>query len=129
MMMTEGKTSPHLLLIEDDAAIRRGLQLLLQGQGFEVHSFANAAAALADRASFSASHVVIDYAMPHCDGIEALGALRDAGWRGVAVLITAFFSSALRGEAMAAGFAEVLPKPFRDDILLDALSPSRAGHA
>lgn len=126
-MIMQGKTAPHLLLIEDDAAVRRGLQLLLQGQGYQVHSFANAAAALADRASWAATHVVIDFAMPHCDGIEALRALRADGWRGVAVLITAFFSNALRGRAMAEGFVAVLPKPFRDDVLLDALSGSHAG--
>ena len=121
-MNPKGKAPPHLLLIEDDAAVRRGLQLLLQGQGYQVHSFASAEMALADRGSLAATHAVIDFAMPRCDGIDALKALRDAGWRGIAVLITGFFSDALRGRALAAGFAAVLPKPFRDDTLLDALA-------
>jgi CheY-like chemotaxis protein len=121
-MNSHSPSAPHLLLIEDDAGVRRSLQLLLQGQGYQVHSFANAASALTDSASMTATHLVVDFAMPDCDGVEALRALRAAGWRGIAVLITAFYSDALRSEALQAGFTAVLSKPFRDDVLLDALS-------
>jgi len=113
---------PHLLLIEDDASVRRGLQLLLQGKGYQVHSFASAAMALVDPASVETSHVVVDYSMPDCDGVQALRSLLARGWHGVAILITAFFSDALQAEAIAAGFAAVLPKPFRDDSLLEQLA-------
>lgn len=121
-MTSRKQNLPQLLLIEDDAALRRGLQLLLQGQGYQVLSFASAGAALADPASVEATHVVVDYSIPHCDGIEALRTLQSRGWHGVAVLITAFFSDALREEAISAGFVEVLPKPFRNDILLEELA-------
>ncbi|UIJ46319.1 response regulator [Sphingomonas cannabina] len=121
-MTPENAPVRHLVLIEDDAAVRRALQLLLRGQGYEVYSFSEAAPALADAALSGASHVVIDYALPSTDGIAVLRALRASGWRGVAVLITAFYSHALQLQAKAAGFAAVLAKPFRDDALIDALA-------
>lgn len=110
-----------LLLVEDDDGVRRGLQLLLQGQGFDVHSFASARAALADFAIPAAHYLVADYVLADSDGIALLTALRGRGWRGTAVLITAFASADLRANASAAGFAAMLDKPFRDDDLLRAL--------
>lgn len=121
-MLLSRKENLPLLLIEDNAAVRRGLQLLLQGKGYQVHSFANAVTALADPASVETAHVVVEYSMPDCDGIAALQTLRARGWQGIAILITAFFSEALQAEAVLAGFAAVLPKPFRDDSLLDVLA-------
>ncbi len=122
MTSSRKKNMPPLLLIEDDASVRRGLQLMLQGAGYQVLSFASAAAALADPASLDATHLVVDYTMPYCDGLESLRTLQDRGWDGVAVLITAHFSESLRSEAISAGFVEVLPKPFRDDALLEELA-------
>jgi CheY-like chemotaxis protein len=116
------KNLPKLLLIDDDAFVRRDLQLMLQGKGYQVLSFASASLALADPASAEIAHVVVDYSMPSCDGIEALRTLQARGWRGVAVLITASFSTPLREQAIAAGFAEVLSKPIRNDALLEELA-------
>lgn len=114
-------TRPSLLLVEDDSAVRRGLQLLLQGQGFDVRAFASSRTALADAMLAEAQFLVIDYRLADMDGVAMLRALREQGWNGVAVLITAFPSHALCEAASAAGFAAVLDKPFRDDDLLRAL--------
>jgi len=116
----------HLLLIEDDAGVRRSLQLLLRGQGFDVQSFATAAPALAEPSSQRATHVVIDYALPDNDGVAVLRELRARGWSGCAVLITAFYSEELKSRAEAAGFAAIIAKPFRDSILIDALTRGAA---
>lgn len=121
-MPSRRESQPQLLLIESEAPVRRGLQLLLQGKGYQVLSFASASAALADQASVESPYVVVDYSMPYCDGIEALQTLKARGWRGVAVLITAFFSETLRAQAISAGFAELLSKPFSDEALLEELA-------
>jgi DNA-binding NtrC family response regulator len=110
-----------LLLVEDDDGVRRGLQLLLQGQGFDVHSFASARAALADAAISSARYLVADYVLADSDGVTLLKDLRARDWAGTAVLITAFASPDLRAAALASGYAAMLDKPFRDDDLLRAL--------
>ncbi len=120
-MSSRRESLPQLLLIESEAPIRRRLQLLLQGKGYQVLSFASASTALADPVSTQAPYVVVDYALPYCDGIEALHRLKGMGWQGVAVLITAFFSETLRAQAISAGFVEVLSKPFSDDALMEEL--------
>jgi len=115
------ETKARLLLIEDDAGVRRSLQLLLQGERFEVHAFASARPALAEMAFWQPSHAVIDYRLPDGDGIQALRALQAIGWNGTAVLITAFDTQDLRKTAVDAGFSAVLSKPFADSRLVETL--------
>ena len=113
--------APRLLLVEDDDAARRKLQLLLTGQGYQVQAFSRAALALADPAAIMASHLVIDHDLPEADGMQALRVLQSHGWKGCAVLVTATYSRQLRDTALGAGFAALLPKPVRGADLLDAL--------
>lgn len=123
--MTTGAANPRVggevILIEDDDALRRSLQLLLIGQGYDVLAFSQPTAAIASPASLKAARLLIDYVLPRQDGIETLRMLRAMGWMGRAILITAFHSPELQHAAAEAGFAAVLSKPFRTDDLSHAL--------
>jgi len=114
-------SAPRLLLVEGNDALRRALQLLLTGQGYQVHAFSRAVLALADPLAITASHLVIDYDLPEADGIDALNLLQLHGWKGRAVLITVSYSQRLRDAALRAGFAATLPKPFPDANLIEAV--------
>lgn len=113
---------PRLLLVEDDAGVRRSLQLLLQAKGFDVRAYATGAALLADPSSDDARCIVADYSMDDIDGLEVLSRLRARGWKGPAVLITAYPSPALEERARAEGFNLVLEKPFRDHMLVETVT-------
>ncbi|MEI9928825.1 MAG: response regulator [Sphingomonas sp.] len=112
---------PRLLLIEDDDTVRRSLQMLLQGQGFDVRSFASAAPALRDTPE-SARVLVADYRLPDGDGLVVVRRLRERGWAGRAILITGHGSPALTEAAHAAGFDVILDKPLRQHELLSAIA-------
>ena len=114
----------HVILVEDDDALRRSLQLLITGQGYEVIAFSNPKAAVSSPAASSASCLVIDYLLPQYDGIEALRLFRSGGASGRAILITAYHTPELHDVALRAGFAAVLPKPFRTEDLIRALGSS-----
>ena len=113
--------APRLLLVEGNDALRRGLQLLLTGQGYQVHAFSKIMRALADPLVMTASHLVIDHVLPEADGVEALNLLQLHGWSGRAVLMTTSYTANLRRTALRAGFAAILPKPFSDANLIEAL--------
>lgn len=113
---------PLLILVEDDDGVRRSLQLLLSGRGFEVRAFASASAALADPASLGARHLVADYQLPESDGVTMLAAMRARGWKGRAVLITAYPSEVLQEAARGAGFNAIVEKPLRQQDLFAALA-------
>jgi len=121
---------PKILLAEDDPGVRRSLQLLLQGRGYDVRSYASGAALLADRTARNAACFVSDYAMPDIDGIALLRELRADGWAGPAVLITAYPSSRLAEQAAIEGFAMIMEKPLLDQLLTDTIARlAPPGHA
>lgn len=113
---------PHILLLEDDEAVRRSLHLMLRAHGFEVSSYAAAASLLTDAAIGAASLLIADHRLADRDGIRVLRELREIGWRGGAIMITASPSPALREAAMAAGFHVVLEKPLRPQELIGAIA-------
>jgi FixJ family two-component response regulator len=116
-----GEFRPKIVLVEDDAGVRRSLQLLLQGRGYEVRAYASGVALLVDPAASDAACFIADYRMAELDGIEILSELRRRKWHGPAVLITAFTSTELNRRAIAAGFDTVIAKPFLDHFLVDVI--------
>jgi len=113
---------PKLLLVEDDAAVRRSLQLLLQARGFDVRAYASGHSLLADESADSAVGFIADYRMDDLDGLAVLASLRAQGWDGPAILITAYSTPALVEQARQAGFLEVIEKPFRHPALVETVA-------
>lgn len=111
-----------VLLSEDDAGVRRSLQLLLRSKGFQVRSYTTAKALLLDPGSQCGDCLVVDYRMPDVDGITMLLALRAAGWSKPAILITGHFSEELAHRAYEAGFSDVLEKPLGEHVLLATIN-------
>jgi FixJ family two-component response regulator len=113
---------PKVLLVEDDAGVRRSVQLLLRARGFEVRAYSSGAALLADEASRDAQCFVADYRMGDLDGLAVHAALLADGWRGPAILITAYPAADLKERAKAQGFNAVVEKPFREYALGEIVS-------
>ena len=111
-----------VLLVEDDPAVRRSLQLVLQGSGFVVRSYATGAALMADPNVRDALAIVADYRLPDGDGIRLLEDLRKAGFGGRAILVTGFGTPELEISARAAGYARVLEKPLADRVLRETMA-------
>lgn len=110
-----------ILLVEDDSGVRRSLQLLLQGRGYDVRAYAGGAQMLDDPRSLEAACLVTDYRMDPLDGFAILQTLRARGWMRPAVLITAFGACDSAIVARAAGFDMVLEKPLHDHLLVEAV--------
>lgn len=114
--------TPKIVIVEDDPSVRRSLQLLVQGQGFETRTFASAEALLAASEVQAPDCLVVDYQLDEgVDGITLLPALRARGWSAPAILITGFPSSQVSQRASDCGFALVFEKPLRERSLIEAL--------
>ena len=111
-----------VLLVEDDEGVRRSLQLLLEWNGFDVRAHALAASAMGLETLDRIDLLVADHALQDGDGIALLDRLRQAGWQGRAVLITAQPSDELAERAREAGFHSVLAKPLARHELIRALT-------
>ncbi len=117
-------SSPHLLVIEDDAFMAALLRFLLERQGLQVTVLGDGRAALEclqSEARFDA--VVLDLRLPQVSGMEVLTRMRAlAAWNRTPVLVL----SALDGgqevaAALDAGAGDYLTKPFDPQELLARL--------
>lgn len=106
----------RVLIVEDEEKLRRVLQLQLQSSGFEVDLAGTAEDALrvADRADV----VVTDLRLPGMDGLSLLASLRRQNSATPVIVMTAFGSVETAVEAMKAGAADFVTKPFSLDHLL-----------
>jgi two-component system response regulator FixJ len=108
-------------IIDDDAAMRDSLAFLLDVNGYAAKAYETASDFLKDAAAQTSSCIISDIRMPGMNGIELVRKLRSAGTRSPVILITGHGDVALAVEAMKAGAADFIEKPFDDTALLEAI--------
>jgi FixJ family two-component response regulator len=113
-----------VFIIDDDAPVRRALGRLLRSVGYSFESFPSARAFLSRSQPSGPSCVILDYRMPELNGLELQGALAAAGRDESIFFITGHGDIPTCANAMKAGAIDFLPKPFRDEDLLDAIARS-----
>ena len=111
--------SRKVLLIDDDASLRRVTEYSLHSAGFQVLSAVDGKQGLA---SFQADHpqvVITDIQMPDMSGYEVLQQIKAARPETVVIVITAYSSVEKAVEAMKQGAYDYLAKPFsRDELVM-----------
>jgi DNA-binding NtrC family response regulator len=111
----------RVLVVDDEVSARTTLADLLSDDGYEVEMAADAFKALGKCEAFAPHVVVTDLEMPGMGGLELVKRIR-AGTKPPAVIVmTAFAAVSSAVEAMRAGAADYLTKPFDFDALLAVL--------
>lgn len=114
----------RVLVVDDDAAIRRSLRRGLRLNGFAVELAEGGRRALSLMREDPADVVVLDISMPDVNGIEVCQALRDGGDDVPVLMLSALDETADRIAGLQAGGDDYLVKPFALQELvlrLDAL--------
>jgi DNA-binding NtrC family response regulator len=116
--------SERVLIVEDDAAARVGLEQLVKSWGFIAESASDGEEALQKVTTFRPAIVISDLVMPRMDGLELLRALQLQGADATTLLLTAQGTVETAVEAMKAGAYDYLTKPIdiqRLKVLLDKI--------
>jgi DNA-binding NtrC family response regulator len=110
-----------VLVVDDEEGMRSFLTRALASRCGLVETAASAeeAAQLAERYHFDV--IVLDIALPGKGGVEWLHDLRDSGFLGDVVLITAFADIETAISALRAGASDFILKPFRLDQILNSI--------
>ncbi len=123
--MSEPSEAPErVLIVEDEAAARVGLEQLIRSWGFIAESACDGEEALEKITSFRPAIVITDMVMPRMDGLALLRALQQAGADVTTLLLTAQGTVETAVEAMKEGAYDYLTKPVdiqRLKILLDKI--------
>lgn len=103
--------APRVLVIDDEAQIRRFLDIGLRAEGYEVLQAATAAEGLAQAATREPDLVILDLGLPDRDGHEVLSELRQ--WSQVPVLtLSVRNTESEKVRALDAGSNDYVTKPF-----------------
>jgi len=116
----------RVILVDDDPDVRRSMTFLLRRYGFTVEDFANGLELLSAGASSNSDFLLLDYKLPHLNGLELLSKLRLEGITSPAILITGFFSNGLISKAEEVGFSRVVEKPAPIETIIRQIETSCA---
>jgi two-component system response regulator MprA len=113
--------SERVLVVDDDAPVRRMLSRSLTAEGFDVRAAADGGAALAEAERSAPDLVVLDVSMPGLDGLAVCRRLRAGGLTGSILMLTARDTVADRVTGLEAGADDYLVKPFAMEELVARL--------
>jgi two-component system response regulator FixJ len=108
-------------LIDDDDAVRHSLGFLLTSAGLAVRVYASAEAFLEARETIQTGCIVTDIRMPGIGGLQLQRRLKALGFGMPVIVMTGHADVALAVEAMKAGAADFIEKPFDDEVMLSAI--------
>ncbi len=102
----------HVLVVDDEPAVRRALERALKLESYEVTLAADGEQALDALARDPADAVILDVAMPGVDGLEVTRRMRKAGDRTPILMLTARDAIDDRVKGLDVGADDYLVKPF-----------------
>jgi len=111
-MIPETKNT-HLLIVDDDDAMRSALRRSLLKMGYNISCAVNGKDALVKMKQKPVDLVLMDFRMPMMDGIEALKNLREQGYKTPVIIMTAFGDVQIYLKSKELGIAEFITKPIR----------------
>jgi FixJ family two-component response regulator len=112
---------PIVFVVDDAPPVREALSSLIRSAGLRVETFACAQDFLAHPRPDAAVCLVLDVRMPGLSGLDLQRALLDERDPIPIIFITGHGDIPMSVRAMKAGATEFLPKPFRDEDLLNAI--------
>lgn len=120
------ESDPIVFVIDDDHAIRDGLDSLIRSIGLRVASFASSVDFLKASRPNAPSCLVLDVRMPGQSGLDLHSQLRASGIHIPTIFITGHGDIPMTVRAMKEGAMEFLTKPVRGQELLDAIQKAIA---
>jgi FixJ family two-component response regulator len=109
-------------IVDDDDSLRRAVDSLCRSVGFQTRSYGSAQEFIDAKRDDTAGCLVLDVRLPGMSGLEFQSQLDQLGIHLPVILVTGHGDIPMSVRAMKAGAVDFLPKPFRDQDLLDSVS-------
>ena len=120
-MSAPAELEPTVFVIDDDADLREALSSLFRSVGLQVKALATAPEFLQIKLPEGPTCLVLDVRLPGLSGLDFQAELTRAKIDIPIVFMTGHGDIPMTVRAMKAGAVEFLPKPFRDQDMLDAV--------
>ena len=109
-----------VFVVDDDISVRESLELLIATAGWKAETFESAQGFLSRARPTGPCCLVLDVSLPGLNGLELQQQLAERTEMPI-IFITGYGDVPMTVRAMKAGAVEFLTKPFKDDVLLDAI--------
>lgn len=117
--MARTERPPRVFIVDDDAAIRSSLRLLMRSTGIPTKGFSTGESFLASDCSSRAGCVLLDIRMAGIGGIEVQRQLRKRGDIIPVIFLTAHGNVPMAVDAMQRGAFDFIEKPCREHLLIE----------
>ena len=114
-------TTPIVFVVDDDISVRESLELMIQASGWRPETCASAQEFLAHPRAAVPSCLILDMTLPDVSGLDLQRRVAADRSDMPIIFITGHGDVPMTVQAMKAGAVEFLTKPFKDDVLLDAI--------
>jgi two-component system cell cycle sensor histidine kinase/response regulator CckA len=118
----------HILVVDDDEAVRSFAARVLQEAGYDVVLAKGGREALELAEQHRFDQLVIDLAMPHMRGDELARRLRTSGIHAKVLYLTGFSDELFKQKSVLMGDEAFVDKPVTIQGLLEAVSLLQFGH-
>lgn len=112
---------PRVFVVDDDAAVRESLALLVKSMSLAAETYASAQEFLEHYDGTRPGCLVLDIRMPLMSGLDLQQVLASRGLDVPIIFITGHGDVSMAVQAMRAGAVDFLEKPFKDQDLLDRI--------
>jgi FixJ family two-component response regulator len=120
-MPFETNNRPVVHVVDDDPSLRGALESLFDSVGLETRTYAAARDFLDASLADEPGCIVLDIRLPDMSGLEFQVQLTQQGVRMPVIMMTGYGDIPMSVRAMKRGAVDFLPKPFRDQDMLDAV--------
>lgn len=115
--------APLVIVVDDDASLRKALVFLLESVGWRVAAYDSAEAFLAALDDLNQPGcLILDVRMPLMSGLELQRTLNERDIQLPVIFLTGHADVTIAVQAMKFGASDFIEKPFKDQTLLDAVS-------
>jgi FixJ family two-component response regulator len=119
-VLTMPDVTSVVFVVDDDVSVRESLELLIRTAGWQPETFPSSQEFLSRAPATVPCCLVLDVTLPGLNGLELQQQLADRTSMPI-IFITGHGDVPMTVQAMKAGAVEFLTKPFKDDVLLDAI--------
>ena len=113
---------PLVHIVDDDDSLRQGLASLLRSVGLNARTYSSTQEFLQSDCLEAPGCIVLDIRLPGMSGLDFQEQLAGLGIRLPVILMTGHGDIPMSVRAMKAGAVDFLPKPFRDQDMIDAVT-------
>ncbi len=118
---TKETIQPHILIMEDDLNVAKGLKMILDDEGYDVELQGTGLGAMAAIGKYDYNLLMADLHLPDIDGMQVVKRVKETNPDTEVIVMTGYATSSLAVDSMKLGAHDFIAKPFTAEQIKTAI--------